>query len=126
MRVPLLPPGGPIKICPEAFTSGQIYVLKHGEAPGLVLQEGVRQGVDVLPGGLGAEAGPDGPGGQQKGYRYETQFFHRSAYFTQHDPQMSPPWVLQLEARSPPTYLPANMPFWSLLPMNAEYNTPSR
>ena len=70
--------------------------------------------------------GPDGPGGQQKGYRYETQFFHRSAYFTQHDPQMSPPWVLQLEARSPPTYLPANMPFWSLLPMNAEYNTPSR
>ncbi len=63
MRVPLLPPGGPIKICPEAFTSGQIYVLKHGEAPGLVLQEGVRQGVDVLPGGLGAEADADGPGG---------------------------------------------------------------
>ena len=63
MRVPLLPPGGPIKICPEAFTSGQIYVLKHGEAPGLVLQEGVRQGVDVLPGGLGAKADADGPGG---------------------------------------------------------------
>ena len=49
-----------------------------------------------------------------------SSFFIASSYFTQHDPQMSPPWVLQPDARSPPTYLPTNMPFWSALPMNAE------
>lgn len=44
----------------------------------------------------------------------------RIGYFTQHEPQMSPPWVLQLEARSPPTYLPTKIPFFEELPMNAE------
>ena len=75
---------------------------------------------------------------QQKGHGEDYKFFHcglrirgvkggpgaagasRIGYFTQHEPQMSPPWVLQLEARSPPTYLPTKIPFFEELPMNAE------
>ena len=41
--------------------------LQHGETALLVLPEGSRQGVNVLPGGLRAEADPDGPGGDLLG-----------------------------------------------------------